>query len=136
MTEAEWLGCDDPARMILFLGPRLSVRKLRLFGCACCRRLWHLLPDERSRAAIKAAERHADGDEDAGALLVARAGAHDVFRHWKCEEYSAEVKANFGETPEYVEVCARLFAAAAARAVVSRRPDQEFELLDAYQPAE
>jgi tetratricopeptide (TPR) repeat protein len=35
--------------MVEFLNGRASERKLRLFACACCRRVWHLLADPRSR---------------------------------------------------------------------------------------
>jgi len=62
MTETEWLTSTDPAAMLrLFdyqirpvssghMGEssrfRVSDRKLRLFACACCRQVWHLLTDD------------------------------------------------------------------------------------------
>ncbi len=61
MTEVEWQSCTDPKAMLEFLGRRASERKLRLFGCACCRRIWHLLSDERKRNAVEHAEAYADG---------------------------------------------------------------------------
>jgi hypothetical protein len=66
MTEAEWLAATDPTPLVRFLEGRASDRKLRLFACACCRRVWHLLPDERSRKAVEFAERCDDrtGDDE------------------------------------------------------------------------
>ena len=59
-TDAGWLACTYPGSMLTHLRTA-SARKLRLFVCACCRRVWHLLPDKRSRQAVEAAEQWADG---------------------------------------------------------------------------
>jgi predicted component of type VI protein secretion system len=61
MTESEWLACADPLAMLSFLGSRISDRKLRLFACACCRRVWHLITSPPARVAVEASERYADG---------------------------------------------------------------------------
>src|SRR5262249_39320543 len=61
MTEAEWLASADPEPMLKFLVGKASNRKLRLFACACCRRVWDVLPDSRSRSAVEINERFADG---------------------------------------------------------------------------
>ncbi len=62
MTEAEWLACTDPQPMLEILcgSGKASERKLRLFACACCRRLGNLLSDRYSRKALTVAERYAD----------------------------------------------------------------------------
>ena len=45
MTESDFNRCADPRAMLEFLRGtgRAGERKLRLFACACCRRVWHLL---------------------------------------------------------------------------------------------
>ncbi|MCI0463228.1 MAG: hypothetical protein L0Z62_40290 [Gemmataceae bacterium] len=61
MTEAEWLACSNPAPMLALLRGKLSDRKLRLFGAACCRRVEHLQDGHRCGNLIEVIERHADG---------------------------------------------------------------------------
>jgi hypothetical protein len=75
VTEAEWLACDDPIRMLGFLEGKASERKLRLFACAYCRLLWESMRDGRSRAAVETGERYADGLADYPRLCAARNGA-------------------------------------------------------------
>jgi hypothetical protein len=71
MTEAEWLTCPDPDPMLLFLRERGSERKLRLFACACSRRVLHLLEDQRTCRVVELAELNADGLATADEVWVA-----------------------------------------------------------------
>jgi hypothetical protein len=80
MTDEErWLTSDDPkgmAHQFFYerhnLSVRLSPRKCRLVGCACCRFVWSLMPKEQQRA-VEVAERFAEGRADEPALQHAYA---------------------------------------------------------------
>jgi hypothetical protein len=63
MDATAWNSCTKPDKMLAYLeeAGRATERKLRLFTVACCRRIWHLLVDERSRKAVEVTERFADG---------------------------------------------------------------------------
>ena len=78
MTESEWLACTSPDVMLESLRGRASDRKLRLFACHSCRRIWHLLKDERSRKAVEATELFAEGLTSMGELQAAAAAAREV----------------------------------------------------------
>jgi hypothetical protein len=102
MTEADWVICADPQKMLEYLRDKASDRKLRLFGCACCRQVWNLLLDPRSQKAVMAAEDFADGLATIAELSLANFRAHsavDSQSHWD------------------QDVTAQLYAAGAARDV-------------------
>ncbi len=60
MDEPGWLTSPDPDLMLDFIQAKASDRKLRLFACACCRHVWHLIPPYHRRT-VEVAERYADG---------------------------------------------------------------------------
>jgi hypothetical protein len=93
MTETEWLTAADPHAMLIFLQPPAGswlmrllvglhftrpeprVHKFEHFACACCRRLWELLPDARSRTAIEVFENYAAGFASHKELRLAASAA-------------------------------------------------------------
>jgi hypothetical protein len=44
-----------------FLEGKVSDRKARLYCCACCRHIWYLFTDRRTRNAVEVTELYADG---------------------------------------------------------------------------
>ena len=111
MTEAEWLACDDPKKMLdeaLFdreeaTDEATSPRKLRLFMVACIRRQWHHLRDQRLRRALDIAERFAELGAPAEApaeVIEAKAQANAA---WNSIEdgppLSAGIAAEFAVAP-------------------------------------
>jgi hypothetical protein len=80
MTEAEWLCSTDPVAMLRSLIGRYSAQKrrgespdferLRLFACACLRRIWDLLDDDHRRS-VEMIEDYARSPKPGG-LFAAR----------------------------------------------------------------
>jgi hypothetical protein len=82
MTEQEWLVSDYATGMLYLLSGEeihedghitplrmkglvlhpITCRKSKLFACACCRLVWPLLVDDRSRKAVIVAEQFVDGE--------------------------------------------------------------------------
>jgi hypothetical protein len=79
MTEAEWLDSVDPLAMLDFLEGRIGQRRLRLFACACCRRVSAFFLDKRSLRLIEVSERYADGLSTARKLHAAWQKAEDAW---------------------------------------------------------
>jgi hypothetical protein len=125
MTEAGWQACADPRPMLEYLMciGRESDRKLRLFAVACCRRIWALMSQEKSRWAIQVAEAFADGYTTPEALARQLQQASEPLRGMTQDDVSDPLVSSaraavwtVQRTPE------RAFAAAheAARAVALR----------------
>jgi hypothetical protein len=60
LTAEKWAECEDVVQMVDHLYGKVSDRKLRLLGCACCRRVWGIY-EQPARDAVEVAERLADG---------------------------------------------------------------------------
>jgi hypothetical protein len=72
VTEADWLACTDPQKMLEFLQGKAIERKLRYFLVACARRVLPRSPDEDEIEALAVAERFADGTVSRYRLARAR----------------------------------------------------------------
>jgi hypothetical protein len=93
MTEAEWLTGGDPEAMLnLLFGAGLE-RKLRLFACACVRRVWPSVRDRRCRIALQVAERFVDGQATGEELQVAYHAAVEATRRFGGALHPAEFAA-------------------------------------------
>jgi len=100
MTEAEWLASLDPTPMLEYVRGKASDRKLRLFTCACCRRLLNSADDERCLHAAQVAENFADGKVGVGELQEAREGVTEVLDEYPdaCDAVSEAVYTTYFAT--------------------------------------
>jgi hypothetical protein len=85
MTEAEWLVCGDVDELLRHLRRDSRIvrspigrRKLRLFACGCCRQVWQLIEDHRSRRLVELSEQLADGLADPLELAAAEDAARSA----------------------------------------------------------
>lgn len=90
MTEKEWLASEEPERMLLHLGGAASDRKLRLFMCACCRRVWGEIIQEQCRASVEVAEKYLEGEANEDEFARA---ADDVDWAWSLQVSGGSVYA-------------------------------------------
>src|SRR5947209_5918952 len=78
MYEAKWLKAVDVTEMLQYLERQRSDRKFRLFGCACCRRIWPRLGDALSQNAVEIAEQYVDGNVTLSVILAAYRDAGSI----------------------------------------------------------
>jgi hypothetical protein len=84
MDETRWLTSAYPQPLLAYLRrpgrvarKKAGRRKLRLFACACCRRLWPTLRPEQ-RLVVEQTERAADGLTTLAVVQQAWAAAHPI----------------------------------------------------------
>jgi hypothetical protein len=120
----EWFTSADIPQMVRRVagGPLcLSERKLRLFACACCHRVWHLIPERAARGLVWACERYSDGLLTAAELgelerrlparhpgrpsprTLAREAARSVAITWELSFSSAPMSAAIGAASNAAE---------------------------------
>jgi hypothetical protein len=131
MSEETWHESGDVRAMFNVAAYRLDERKRRLFAGACCRRVWELLPDIRSRRAVEAIEQFADGHFTREQLTSAAADAWTARRDAPSEasrtaglaiRYAAAPDATFGRE----ETAARdaAYAVGEARGLEARESER------------
>jgi hypothetical protein len=125
LTEFDWLRADEPQKMLLFLrnSASPSEMKLRLWACACVRRVWQLLGDERSRTAVESAECLADSTPSLASWASVRWFAERARRDAGYERWVAEAEAEFRLTPAFCLTVARERAASAAARLTHDTPE-------------
>jgi hypothetical protein len=103
MSEVDWLRCSQPRRMLNYLQGQVSARKLLLFSCASCRRVWEHITDHQCRQAVEVAESFADG-------LASEQELHEA-RKWARQACPAGNDANARAIrAAYAAVCGSQFA--------------------------
>jgi hypothetical protein len=75
MTEEEWLICEWPYEMLRHLDGKVDDEAFMRFSVACCRRIWPLITNPRSRAVVDATEAYLAGTINAEA-------AGQVYAKW------------------------------------------------------
>jgi hypothetical protein len=135
MSEAWWQGCDNPLVMLQYLQDPLRVnrtkagrRRLRLFACACCRRVWKLIPTGACQQAVTASESYADGlaGVTAAALADAQKAADRRVKRTRPHTPEGEAARAARWAADRNVVDAAKFAAWSARGAKGKRWSEEW----------
>jgi hypothetical protein len=135
MTEAEWLACTDPDKMLAFLRGRVSDRKLRLFALACIPPYSSLLIKDTLEA-LAVAERFAEGEASPDERKQARRRV--LHSHRRLDTTSADRRA-LAKAAVYWSLARRPYCAAfkvsqcARQLAVLSNSDQQADALEKTQ---
>jgi hypothetical protein len=78
MTEAEWLASREPHDLLEHLRDHISDRRLRLFSCACIRRIRRLLTAPGSWESASVVERFTEGEATSAELRTAELALNEL----------------------------------------------------------
>ena len=131
MTEAEWLACNDPRKMLRFLRDHATERKRQLIVVACCRHNWAKFISEDARHAVELVERFADEGcqslktnlELGAAHLKALEATNEARRQMNVDAWHAAEAARMATHVDFDEAEAAYYALGAEFA-----SDEELEL--------
>jgi hypothetical protein len=89
LTEAEWLACDWPHDMLRHLDGKIDDEAFMRFSVACCRRIWRLITDQRSRKVVEATEVYLAGTMSAETAGQICAEWDRAYQKGKCRTWQA-----------------------------------------------
>jgi len=91
MNKTEWITSSEPDELLIHIQQYSCARKMRLFCCACVRRIWYRLKDfDAARRAVEIAEAFADGNVSESELVAAQMQAEtQMVREVDYEEWNA-----------------------------------------------
>jgi hypothetical protein len=137
MTQ-QWPTTNDVRTMVIWAESHplnVSERKLRLFAVACCRRVWHLLPEAASCRLVEICELYADGRASADEMyeVKKRTGPLEYFRRKTPRNLAREAvrsavggwQVTFSSEKSGLAICATDYAAEAAGLVHPRGAEAE-----------
>lgn len=88
MADTSWAWQTPVAVLLQQHAAEADVKRLQQFACACCRRIEHLLRDDRSRQAMGIAKRFAAGQADEQERLAAQQSAKFINEGTAHQEYA------------------------------------------------
>lgn len=120
MTEHAWFTSSNPVLMLAQISGQANRRKLRLFACACCRRVEQLFADSHCQRTLETIETLAQNGKSSEAVIAAVHLAEQAeSRAFGTVRAAARAVATAWATPEHSR---------SAAALASGDPDREAEI--------
>ncbi|MDB5384924.1 MAG: hypothetical protein JWM11_570 [Planctomycetaceae bacterium] len=89
MTQLEWLTSESPYDMLRHLDGKIKDEAFMKFSVKCCRRIWPILTDPRSRAVVEATEAYLSGN-------LSAADAAKINWDWNVADEAGEIQDSAG----------------------------------------